>query len=271
MTEAELRRLKEVELGILLEVKRVCEKLDIQFFLDSGTLLGAARHQGFIPWDDDIDIGMLRDDYCRFLSYAPQLLEEHYWLQNPYGNPDATVSFAKVRRTDTLFLENANKDAEGNQGIWIDIFPFDVVDGTAMMSKRQKKQWRVRHKLFTLRSVKYGSQKMSAPKQLLRLICHYALSPIPKEYLLHSLDSIAIAPCAGGVGMLTSFHYFNTFLEFPLNDAFPLTTLNFEGHEMPVFKNWEKYLLQAYGDWKSLPPAEQRHGHEIIELSFSDA
>ncbi len=268
MTEEESRKLKNIELDILLEVQHVCEELGIQFFLDSGTLLGAARHNGFIPWDDDIDIGMLRDDYNRFLSEAPKILKKSYWLQNPYNESDATVSFAKVRRVDTLLLENANKGNAGNQGIWIDIFPFDVVDGSRESLLKQKKKWRFWHKLFTLRAVGRGSRQMGLVPRIARFSIHAVLSLAPKEFYLRALDSIAFEPSQREEGVITSFHYFNAFLELPFNKAFPLTVLPFEGHEMPVFNNWEMYLEQIYGNWKQLPPVELRAGHEIVEIDL---
>lgn len=127
MDNETLRKLQLVELEIANEIKRVCVENNIKYFLESGTLLGAVRHGGFIPWDDDMDIGMMREEYEKFLKIAPEKLSSEFILQTWKNEKDYSLTFAKVRKSDTIFLEYEFKDSSMHNGIWVDIFPYDSV------------------------------------------------------------------------------------------------------------------------------------------------
>lgn len=105
-----LRKLQLLELKVLLEFKRICEKHQIQYFLMWGTLLGAVRHQGFIPWDDDIDVGMLRSEYVKFLAICNEELSQDFFLQTFESDKTYVNSFAKLRLNGTEYPEPTNKD-----------------------------------------------------------------------------------------------------------------------------------------------------------------
>ena len=118
---------KEIEL--FLEVDRICKKYDIKYYALFGTLLGAVRHKGFIPWDDDIDVAMLRPDYMRFVQVAPQEIKAPYFLQNVYTD-NRIMNWSKIMDDSTSAIENWDAFYM-HQGIFVDIFPLDVVpDGT---------------------------------------------------------------------------------------------------------------------------------------------
>ena len=101
-----LRKVQLTQLEIAKEIHRVCEENDIRYFLSDGTFLGAVRHQGFIPWDDDMDIGMLREDYEKFCRIAPQKLGEKYVFQNWYTDPNYGLPFGKVMKRGTVYQES---------------------------------------------------------------------------------------------------------------------------------------------------------------------
>lgn len=123
--EMNLRKLQLAELEILKDFIRVCNELKLTYFLDSGTLLGCIRHEGFIPWDDDIDVSMPREDYEIFLEKGQALLKREYFLQSYKTEPNYTLNFAKIRNSNTTFIESSVKDLNINHGIFIDIFPID--------------------------------------------------------------------------------------------------------------------------------------------------
>ncbi len=117
---------QKVMLEILLEIHRICEKHNIPYTLIAGTLLGAVRHKGFIPWDDDCDIAMMREDYERFLLVAPKELSEDYFLQTKQTDKCYPLNFAKVRKNNTVLIETGETGEENyHHGIFVDIFPFD--------------------------------------------------------------------------------------------------------------------------------------------------
>lgn len=130
VTPAAMKQVWAVELDLLCEFDRVCKKLGFQYFLDGGTLLGAARDGRFIPWDDDIDVIMLREDYDRLTVLGPAEFKEPYFLQNAYTDTDYRRGLSQLRRNDTTFIlkREVEKRLPFNQGICIDIF---VLDGLA--------------------------------------------------------------------------------------------------------------------------------------------
>lgn len=126
-TPEELERLHTELYGILVEIIRVCDKCDIPYFILGGTAIGAFYWQGIIPWDDDIDIGLTRENYNRFLREAPKELRKPYTLQWVGTNPHTPFYFAKVRKDNTMFVEKDFSDIKMHHGIYVDVFPFDKV------------------------------------------------------------------------------------------------------------------------------------------------
>ena len=119
--------MQSAELSILLAISDVCERAGIQWWMDSGTALGAMRHRGFIPWDDDIDVGMMRGDYDRFLEIAPESLPEGYSVRTSRNTPGFAPLFAKVYLEGTLFETQETREAVLEQGIFVDVFPYDYL------------------------------------------------------------------------------------------------------------------------------------------------
>ena len=126
MDSETLRKVQLVQLEIAKEISRVCDENGIKYFLTGGTLLGAVRHGGFIPWDDDLDIGMFRQDYEKFLEIAPVSLREQYRIIDWKSDQSYPHPMGKVIKKGTLYKESKRKD-QGEQGIWVDVFPYDNI------------------------------------------------------------------------------------------------------------------------------------------------
>ncbi|MCD8304970.1 MAG: LicD family protein [Prevotellaceae bacterium] len=137
-TEEELLRLHEELYGILEEIVRVCSKLGIPYFILGGSAIGAFFWQGIIPWDDDIDIGMTRGNYERFLRQAPAELGEDYFLQWQGTDPHTPFYFAKVRKRGTLFVESKFSRLPIHHGIYVDVFPFDRVPDNQCLQRAHR-------------------------------------------------------------------------------------------------------------------------------------
>ena len=270
MTQDELRGLQKTELQILLAIDKVCSENDIEYFLDSGTMLGAARHGGFIPWDDDVDIAMPRDSYERFLEIGQEALGPRFFLQTRETDPEMLQSFAKVRMNGTEMVEEVGKETGSHQGIWVDIFPFDVICSSELNIKIKRIQWKLLHKLYTIRLTNKPQADAGIIKRIIRLFLHCILSPIPLSFFINRLDDLGDENIILGEECLTCFHYYTVFVPLKHDDVYPLGQMDFEGHSLSVLHNWEHYLEVTYGDWKQLPPEEKRRTHSVVCLKLPD-
>jgi len=130
-----MEEIHKIQFEMALEVKRICQNHNIEYFLIAGTLLGAVRHKGFIPWDDDLDIGMLRIDYNKFISLAPIEMDKKYVLQTWDTDPGFALPSAKLRKSGTKYIERNSQKANIHNGIFIDIFPFDNAPRVCLASR----------------------------------------------------------------------------------------------------------------------------------------
>ena len=129
----ELEKLQVTLYQILSEIKRVCDKHGIKYFITGGTAIGAYFWGKFLPWDDDVDVGMPRSDYERFAKIAQEEMGEDYFLQTPHTDPHVPFFFMKVRMNGTEFNENTFQHIKMHQGIYVDIFPFDKIPNSNML------------------------------------------------------------------------------------------------------------------------------------------
>ena len=133
----ERKKLWMISLDMLLEFDRVCKKHDIKYYLMGGTLLGAIRHKGFVPWDDDTDVMMLREDYEKFKTLEYEF-QYPYFLQTPQNDPGNLYSTVRIRNSNTTMLVNMFKYEKFNQGVWLTVFPIDNWDIEGGEERRSK-------------------------------------------------------------------------------------------------------------------------------------
>lgn len=269
-TDEQLARLHKVETDILLEKIRVCEDNDISYFTASGTTLGAIRYGGFIPWDDDVDIGMLRKDYDRFLKLAPTALAPQYSLQHFENEKNMPTYFAKVRKNGTEFVEEHLKNIKMNHGIYVDVFPFDYVPEDIKERNKNHKKIKVLEQLYISkrlwRASSFYRDNKRIPLTLVRSILHVCLLPVPRKYLYNKLDkqcrkyNSSETPMVAFRGSPISQCY--------VKDLFPLRTVPFEDIMVKVPNNTDTILKTIYGDYMQLPPVEKRVGHSPCKLKF---
>lgn len=277
MDNAELRKVQLIQLSIATEIKRICDKNDIDYFLDSGTLLGAVRHKGFIPWDDDMDIGMTRENYNRFIEAAKTDLGDEFFLQTWETDKYYPMPFAKVRKNGTLFVEENFDKAKFHQGIYVDVFPYD---NFPMDKKRQKKLWRRKNYLSAMllmkcKAIKFKSNSNTFVKVILKILMFSVIKFLTvfysKKRLIVKYEKNIKKYSEEKSDLVYEQTQCYTFGYWVMDKEYLDGTISlpFEDTEFKVLKNYDKYLTHIYGDYLTPPPEKSRMlGHHIIKLEF---
>lgn len=237
-------------LTLLREFDRVCTVLDIPYILFAGTLLGAVRHQGFIPWDDDLDVLMLRADYDRFLAEAPSILDtDGFHLQKEFSE-HWPMFFSKLRMNSTTCLEKYHpKDTETHQGIYIDIFPCDDACGTALGRRCQY----IASKVVIAKALdQRGYDTDSKVKKAMMALCRL----LPQKPFL----KLVKGGRSGGAMVhtfLSAAHSYDSNV-IPRRYLTRRCEATFEGAAYPVPVDYDGCLRMLYGNYMELPPPEER-------------
>ncbi len=248
-----LRALQLRMLDILIVLDKLCRKNHIQYYIAYGTVLGAVRHGGFIPWDDDIDIMVVGDDYERFQQVCKEQLPDWLFLQNAETDPGACMGkgMFKVRDRQSLFLQNYDVfTKEYNRGVFIDVYKAITIP---------KRPERMVGYLLTRISYAYNFYRYNAPITLHNIVC-YCLYPF--SYVWHKailwLLSRGGKPfycCQMGEGCYNQPH------PTRYSDIFPLRELEFEGHTFMAPNNPDGYLRAIYKDYWRIPAPDKRRVH----------
>lgn len=270
MSSNTLRDLQLFELEMLKDVKAVCERYNIRFYLDAGTCLGAVRHKGFIPWDDDIDISMPIDDYVRFLSVAQEALGEQYFLQTAQTDDSFHMSYARVRRNNTTMMRDYEDDTAGHHGIWLDVFPLLPVGGN--LDRKIKKAIVTFTNLLCMSDAQFQHNKSWIAQQNspvwmflikgVRSIMKHTRKRFGfflRKRLFRSKQKQYLADLWGTI---TTYAPTSAFRE-------PPAYLQFEDTFFPCPSDYDCALRYWYGDYMKLPPIADRtggHGHLYVDL-----
>lgn len=268
MDDRELRQLQLKELDILKEVKRICEKHNITYYLSSGTCLGAVRHNGFIPWDDDVDVMMPYNSYTHFLDIAPQELGKDFFLQNFLTDSHDYQGFTKIRMNDTAMILPNHTKWKVHQGIWIDIFPVVYLKDYREFEKK-KRLLSISNYLqmdsYFLDNEKEFKQKLKAGYFLFRALLK---TPLSFRQFLHKRLLTFIYSNRGG-------EQFFSEAWGTMSNLYPISVLEgepayhiFEDDNYPLVPGYEKYLSETYGDYMSFPPESERKAHGNLVIDF---
>ena len=272
-SDEELKKLRCIQMELLEEVIRICEEYQLEYVAVEGTALGARRHQGYVPWDDDLDIAFMREDYEQFLKVAQKELDERYFLQNYHTDPFSIGYYTKLRKNGTYFLQDCDIGIQMNTGIFIDIFPIDRVPNKKIKAKLHR--WRVYllHQFFiakgTAGTIGEDISLKGRVKKMIRIILNFAMSFVSKEYLFQKLDSALQKYNGNQNGRIAILsEYMLKGLALSYDCLFPVKKQTFEGRKISVPADIDKYLTLVYGDYMKLPPVSKRRNHRPVELKF---
>ena len=260
--EVNAKKLQSIELDALLSVDAVCSKLGIKYFLVGGTLLGAIRHKGFIPWDDDIDIGLLRDDYEIFIQQAQKMLPNHLFVQNYKTDPEVPFNFTKIRDCRTTFVETCLKNIKMNHGVYIDVFPIDYYPENRILGKLKNLLLVLIAQRFY--SVYYIDEKLH--HSFWRKLANFFLSLIFKK-TKHAVIAREIIIKSGRKSKLMR-NYSGAWgrREIVPAECFDdFVRLEFEGYQLMAPAAYDLYLRHIYGNYMTLPPVEKRISHHYTD------
>lgn len=236
--------------GLLCEFDRVCKILNIPYILFAGSMLGTVRHQGFIPWDDDLDVMMLREDYDRFLQEADTVLDrELFFLQKEYSE-HWPMFFSKLRMNNTTCLEKYHpKDPKVHQGIYMDIFP---CDNAAKSNLGRKIQFFASKVVIAKCLDTRGYETDSWKKKLFMACCRLLpMSVFVKLTKRGSKDSEWVHSFLGGASSFLKNVYPRAYFTHRMEGSF-------EGGTYPISAHYDELLRQLYGDYMAIPEPEQR-------------
>ncbi len=276
----ELRDLKKTLLVIASDVDEVCEKHGIKLMAAFGTLLGAVRHDGFIPWDDDMDFMMLRNDYEKLIEVFDKELGDRYILQVPRVEPNATFGRMKIRKRDTLFLEYETEGLPIDKGVFIDIAPLDKIPGSSIKRKIHNLIFNF-HRQVTIATAfyRYPSKRLDLVIRnnktanyimKARKIIGFIFSFRKPGYWNVRTDEIARKYMNDDYDNYSDIYknrgYFSNISNY--NDLFPCIKHKFEYREFYLPKKYDEILIEQYGDYMRIPDENKREIHYILDLKL---
>ena len=271
-----LKRIQEVELEILKDFMDICDRHGLDYFGIAGTGIGALRHHGFIPWDDDIDVAMPRDDFEKLLPLVEKEMGDKYLIMNAERYPNYPLMTTRMTMRGTKFKEEALKNIDAPLGIFLDLYPLDKVSDNPKEARRQARDAWFWSKILILRSIPFPMLGFSGWKaKIIHAICglaHLVLSilHVPKTWIYKKAYEAETR----------SNHYTKTknldfFCDttpyinlYAVKDIYPLRKLPFEDVELNFPHNLHNNLTGMYGDYMQLPPEEKRKNHYPYELEF---
>lgn len=251
-----MKKVWAIELDLLREFEKICSKYNLRYWVGFGTLLGAIRHHGFIPWDDDMDVWMPREDYDRLLSLNIQL-DQPYFLQTTLNDVDYYSSFARIRNGNTTGVL-VSKNNKCNNGIYIDIYPLDGLNKNSLRQLIRSKYVRIKNVAAHAYTFNINPNPITRG---LHALLRLPLVPYDQRKTYLKVNEIARSVSWGlsdKVGFVVFAPYAHEHNMFDKADFDNTVLMPFENIKVPVPSGYDHILRTIYGDYMRFPPVEKR-------------
>lgn len=271
-TEEQINLLQGIELQLLSEFISVCDILGLDYVVYGGTLLGSVKYQGFIPWDDDIDVALPRDSYNRFVREAHSLLSKDFYLQTPYNCSRSPYPYSKLRKAGTKYIEYINRNLPIDTGVYIDIYPIDRIPDDEILRKKQFKKVRRWILVYVCRQSRLYDKNettlVGRMKNAAKWVICNGLRVLPQRYCIGKLDYYMTMYNGyeyGRYSALNSPNYDNIY-----DSLYPFVRGVFEGIEVNMPADYDNHLRRRYGDYLEDIPDEEKYGHVPYFLDLGE-
>ena len=260
----DIREIQQMELGIMEYIHEVCQKIGVKYFLAYGSLIGAVRHKGFIPWDDDMDICMLREDYEKLQDYLIANPDERYEVMSYKNNLNYVYPFMKVQDNHTYLLEEDVR-IDSNMGIYVDIFPVDGYEDDSVFKDKMTRLIKKRQlSCYTFKGITNTKSLLNSLIRYISVIIFYFTNT--NKYI-RGIDELAQSRKVGDYELVDYLIYKDMNKPVWKRDWLNQTITGiFEGKEFMIPKNYHEILTSDYGDYTQLPPVELRLSHHDFQL-----
>ncbi len=266
------KKVWQVELDILEKVVDICKRHSIKYFLCGGTLLGAVRHQGYIPWDDDIDLLMKRDEYNKFINIAEKELKYPYFMQCYKTEKEYVRGHMQIRNSETTAIIQGDIYNKYNKGIFIDIFPLDNIPDNKWKKKifmkeiKLKKEF-LRYKHHNDENIQYTNFRGKLKKQIFKFVgtfCNFQKVINKFEKRCQKYNKIKTVQCGAIAFRPEEFKYDNSWFDESVE-------VKFEYFELPIPKGYNELLTRQYGDYMEIPENKNGslHGNVFFDTEKS--
>ena len=260
----DIREIQQMELGIMEYIHEICQKIGVKYFLAYGSLIGAVRHKGFIPWDDDMDICMLREDYEKLQDYLIANPDERYEVMSYKNNLNYVYPFMKVQDNHTYLLEEDVR-IDSNMGIYVDIFPVDGYENDANFKNKMTKLIKKRQlSCYTFKGITNTKSVLNSLIRYISVIIFYFTNT--NKYVAQ-IEELAKSR------KVSDYEEVDYLIYKDMNKPVwrrewleQVTTGTFEGKKFTIPKKYHEILTSDYGDYMQLPPVEQRVSHHDFKL-----
>ena len=260
----DIREIQQMELGIMEYIHEVCQKIGVKYFLAYGSLIGAVRHKGFIPWDDDMDICMLREDYEKLQDYLISNPDERYEVMSYKNNLNYVYPFMKVQDNQTYLLEEDVR-IDSNMGIYVDIFPVDGYEDDSVFKDKMTRLIKKRQlSCYTFKGITNTKSLLNSLIRYISVIVFYFTNT--NKYI-RGIDDLAQSRKVDDYELVDYLIYKDMHKPVWKREWLEQTIMGvFEGKEFMIPKNYHEILTSDYGDYMQLPPVELRFSHHDFQL-----